>query len=111
MAGRVQQLAQVIVDDYQGNTANLWNEARTGDELFARLRALPGFGDQKAKIFVALLAKQLDVKPTGWTKVAGDYSKKGHRSVADVVDGDSLQQVRDFKKAAKARAKAEAAGG
>ncbi|GAB18941.1 hypothetical protein GOEFS_070_00250 [Gordonia effusa NBRC 100432] len=111
MAGRVQQLAQAIVDDYDGDTASLWTGAKTGDELFARLRALPGFGDQKAKIFVALLAKQLDVKPAGWTKVAGDYSKKGFRSVADVVDGESLQQVRDFKKAAKARAKAETAGG
>ncbi|NMO02075.1 Fe-S cluster assembly protein HesB [Gordonia sp. TBRC 11910] len=110
MAGRVQQLAQAIVDDYDGDTASLWNTAKTGDELFARLRALPGFGEQKAKIFVALLAKQLEVKPPGWTKVSGDYSKKGFRSVADVVDGDSLQQVRDFKKAAKARAKAEAAG-
>ncbi|MFW0792052.1 HhH-GPD-type base excision DNA repair protein [Gordonia sp. CPCC 205333] len=111
MAGRVQQLAQAIVDDYDGDTASLWTGAKSGDDLFARLRALPGFGDQKAKIFVALLAKQLDVKPAGWTKVAGDYSKKGFRSVADVVDGDSLQQVRDFKKAAKARAKAESAGG
>lgn len=110
MAGRVQQLATAIVNDYDGDTASLWTGARTGDELFARLRALPGFGDQKAKIFVALLAKQLGVKPAGWTKVAGDYSKKGFRSVADVVDGESLQRVRDFKKAAKAQAKAEAAG-
>lgn len=111
MAGRVQQLATAIVNDYDGDTASLWTGARSGDDLFARIRALPGFGDQKAKIFVALLAKQLGVKPAGWTKVAGDYSKKGYRSVADVVDGESLQRVRDFKKAAKARAKAEAAGG
>ena len=106
MAGRVQALARVIVDEYDGDTARLWTTATTGKELFDRIRALPGFGDQKAKIFTALLAKQLDVAPRGWTTVVGDYGKKGFRSVADVTDPDSLQKVRDFKKAAKAAAKA-----
>ncbi|MCM3896243.1 MULTISPECIES: HhH-GPD-type base excision DNA repair protein [Gordonia] len=106
MAGRVQSLARVIVDEYDGDTARLWTTATTGKELFDRIRALPGFGDQKAKIFTALLAKQLDVAPRGWTTVVGDYGKKGFRSVADVTDPDSLQKVRDFKKAAKAAAKA-----
>ncbi|GAB10601.1 hypothetical protein GOARA_061_00400 [Gordonia araii NBRC 100433] len=106
MAGRIQALAQVVVDEYDGDAANIWSGAPTGAELLARLRALPGFGEQKAKIFLALLAKQLGVAPAGWTKAAGDYAKKGYRSVADVVDADSLQQVRDFKKAAKAAAKA-----
>ncbi len=106
MAGRVQALARVIVDEYDGDTARLWTSATTGKELFDRIRALPGFGDQKAKIFTALLAKQLDVAPRGWTTVVGDYGKKGFRSVADVTDPDSLQKVRDFKKAAKAAAKA-----
>ncbi|OBC03862.1 HhH-GPD-type base excision DNA repair protein [Gordonia sp. 852002-50395_SCH5434458] len=106
MAGRVQSLARVIVDEYDGDTARLWTTATTGTELFDRIRALPGFGDQKAKIFTALLAKQLDVAPRGWTTVVGDYGKKGFRSVADVTDPDSLQKVRDFKKAAKAAAKA-----
>lgn len=106
MAGRVQALARVIVDEYEGDTARLWTTATTGKELFDRIRALPGFGDQKAKIFTALLAKQLDVAPRGWTTVVGDYGKKGFRSVADVTDPDSLQKVRDFKKAAKAAAKA-----
>ena len=106
MAGRVQSLARVIVDEYDGDTARLWTTATTGKELFDRIRALPGFGDQKAKIFTALLAKQLDVAPRGWTTVVGDYGKKGFRSVAHEPHPDSLQKVRDFKKAAKAAAKA-----
>lgn len=107
MAARIQALANVVVDEYGGDAAAIWSDAPTGAELLARLRALPGFGEQKAKIFLALLAKQLGVAPKGWTKAAGDYSKKGYRSVADVVDADSLQQVRDFKKAAKAAAKTQ----
>ncbi|MDS1114401.1 HhH-GPD-type base excision DNA repair protein [Gordonia westfalica] len=106
MAGRVQALAKVVAEEYGGDASRIWTEATNGADLMKRLRDLPGFGEQKAKIFVALVAKQLDVKPSGWTKVAGDYSKQGYRSVADVVDPDSLQKVRDFKKAAKAAAKA-----
>ncbi len=70
--------------------------------------ALPGFGKQKAQIFVALLAKQLDVRPEGWEQAVGAYAEDGYRSVADVVDAASLQKVRDFKKAAKAAARADA---
>ena len=66
----------------------LWTEATTGKELFKRVQELPGFGKQKAQIFVALLAKQLGVRPEGWEAVAGDYALEGYRSVADVVDGD-----------------------
>lgn len=98
MAGRLQALARVVVDEYDGDASRIWSDAATGEALMKRLTSLPGFGEQKAKIFVALLAKQLDVKPRGWTKVAGDYSKKGFRSVADVVDPDSLAKVRAYKK-------------
>lgn len=105
MAGRIQELARIVVDEYDGDAESIWTTAKNGRELFARIRALPGFGEQKSKIFTALLAKQLDVKPAGWTTVTGDYGKKGFRSVADVVDGDSLIKVREFKKAAKAAAK------
>src|SRR3954451_13642188 len=101
MAGRLQGLARVVTDVYDGDASRIWAEARTGAELFGRVRALPGFGDQKAKIFTALLAKQLDVKPPGWTTVVGDYGKKGYRSVADVVDAESLAKVRAFKQKAK----------
>lgn len=110
MAGRVQALARVVADEYDGDAATIWTTARTGADLFGRIRALPGFGDQKAKIFTALVAKQLGVKPTGWTTVVGDYGKKGFRSVADVTDPESLQKVRDFKKAAKAAGRAASAG-
>ena len=105
MAGRVQALARVVTDEYGGDASRIWTEATSGADLLARVQALPGFGEQKAKIFTALVAKQLGVTPAGWTKVVGDYGKKGYRSVADVTDPESLQKVRDFKKAAKARAK------
>ncbi|NDK88022.1 Fe-S cluster assembly protein HesB [Gordonia desulfuricans] len=106
MAGRIQQLARVVVDTYDGDAAKIWTEATSGKDLFTRIRDLPGFGEQKAKIFTALVAKQLGVKPAGWTTVVGDYGKKGYRSVADVTDPESLQKVREFKKSAKAAAKA-----
>jgi len=105
MAGRLQALARIVVDEYDGDTATIWTGATTGAALLARLKALPGFGDQKAKIFTALLAKQLDVKPRGWTTVTGDYGRKGYRSVADVVDAESLAKVRAFKQEKKRAAR------
>ena len=105
MAERVQALAAHVVEQYDGDTARLWDEAGSGKELMKRLTALPGFGAQKARIFVALLGKQLGVRPPGWEEAAGDYAAPGSfRSVADVVDAESLQRVRDFKKAAKNKA-------
>ncbi|HXH79122.1 HhH-GPD-type base excision DNA repair protein [Nocardioides sp.] len=106
MSSRLQELARIVVDDYDGDASRLWNEARDGQDLLKRIMALPGFGKQKAQIFVALLAKQRGVRLEGWESVVGDYALDGHRSVADVVDPDSLQKVRDFKKAKKAAAKA-----
>ncbi|HEX6917084.1 MAG TPA: HhH-GPD-type base excision DNA repair protein [Phycicoccus sp.] len=107
MAGRIQALAAVVRDEYGGDVAALWTTASTGRELVGRLRALPGFGDQKARIFAALLGKQLGVRPEGWEEACGAYAEPGsYRSVADVVDPDSLQKVRDFKKQAKAAARA-----
>jgi uncharacterized HhH-GPD family protein len=107
MAARIQAVAAVVVDSYGGDAAAIWTTASTGRELHTRLKALPGFGDQKARIFTALLAKQLGVRPDGWEQAAGAYAEPGSfRSVADVVDAESLQKVRDFKKAAKAAAKA-----
>lgn len=105
MAGKVQALARIVLDEYDGDAARIWTEAEDGRDLLRRVQALPGFGRQKAQIFVALLAKQCGVRPDGWEKVVGDYALEGHRSVADVVDPESLQKVRDYKKAAKARAK------
>ena len=110
MGKRLQTMAQAIVDDYDGNAAALWTAGDPdGGEVLRRLKALPGFGEQKAKIFVALLGKQYGVTPTGWREAAGDYGKAGtHMSVADVVDAGSLEKVRSYKKAAKAAAKAKA---
>jgi uncharacterized HhH-GPD family protein len=106
MAARVQALAAHIVEEYGGDTARLWQEAGTGQELLRRLQALPGFGKQKSQIFVALLGKQLAVRPEGWERAAGDYSEPGSfRSVADVVDSPSLERVRAFKKEKKAAAR------
>jgi uncharacterized HhH-GPD family protein len=105
MAGRVQALAAHVRDTYDGDASRLWREAADGGELAARLRALPGFGDQKARIFVALLGKQFDVRPPGWEAAAGDYASPGRRSVADVVDATSLQEVREYKRAAKQAAR------
>jgi uncharacterized HhH-GPD family protein len=108
MAARVQELARHVVEQYDGDAARLWEEADSGKELMRRLGALPGFGKQKSQIFVALLAKQLGVRPEGWEQVAGDYSEAGsYRSVADVVDATSLERVRAFKKEKKAAAKAQ----
>lgn len=106
MSARLQELARLVVEQYDGRAERIWAEAADGPDLAKRLQALPGFGAQKAKIFVALLAKQLDVRPEGWERVAGDYALDGYRSVADVVDQASLQKVRNFKKEKKAAAKA-----
>ena len=102
MAARMQELAALVDEKYDGDASRIWTEPKTAADLLRRVKELPGFGEQKAKIFVALLAKQLDVKPPGWRKVSGDYGLKGYRSVADVVDAASLQKVRDFKKQQKA---------
>jgi len=103
MAARLQALAQLIVDRYDGDTAALWDSAESGRELLDRVRALPGFGRQKSQIFVALLGKQLGVIPPGWKDAAGTYAEDGsYRSVADVRDPASLEKVRAFKKKQKA---------
>jgi len=97
MAKRTQQLARIVTDEYDGEASRLWTEASSGAELRDRLLALPGFGKQKAQIFVALVAKQLGIRPDGWQEVAGDYALDGYRSVADVRDEVSLLKVREYK--------------
>jgi uncharacterized HhH-GPD family protein len=104
MAKRIQALAQVIVDRYDGDAAAVWTAGDPdGPELLRRLKELPGFGEQKARIFLALLGKQYSVTPKGWRTAAGDYGKAGtHLSVADIADASSLEQVRSYKKKMKA---------
>jgi uncharacterized HhH-GPD family protein len=107
MAGRVQELARIIADRYDGDAARVWTDAATGEELLARLSELPGFGAYKAQILMALLGKQLGVRPDGWREAAGRFGEEGsHYSVADIVDDASLAEVRAFKKQMKAAAKA-----
>jgi uncharacterized HhH-GPD family protein len=107
MAKRVADLARTLVDDYGGDAAAVWTGAKDGKDLLHRIKALPGFGEQKARIFVALLGKQLDVQPPGWQEAAGDYAKPGTRmSVADITDPGSLTEVRAYKQEQKRAAKA-----
>jgi uncharacterized HhH-GPD family protein len=107
MATRLQTLAQIIVDEYDGDAANVWTAGSPdGREVLTRLKKLPGFGDQKAKIFLALLGKQYGLKAKGWQEAAGDYGKSGiFMSVADIHDQTSLDKVRSHKKQMKAAAK------
>jgi uncharacterized HhH-GPD family protein len=109
MAGRVQAVCRVIADDYGNKTENIWKGVQSGDELIARLRALPGFGEQKAKIFAALLGKQLGIQPDGWRTASKPFGEAGSfLSVADITSAESLAKVRATKKALKAKAKAKA---
>lgn len=110
MAAKVQGIARVVVEEYDGDTTRLWQGAADAKDLLRRLTALPGFGKQKAQIFIALLAKQAGCRPEGWEDVVGDYALDGHRSVADVVDEASLGKVRAWKQEQKAAAKAARAG-
>nr|WP_275941230.1 HhH-GPD-type base excision DNA repair protein [Planosporangium flavigriseum] len=105
MAARVQQVCQLLVERYDGDTARLWTEAKDGKELLKRVAELPGFGKQKAQIFTALLGKQYGVQPQGWREAAGAYGEEGsYRSVADIVDETSLVKVRSYKQQMKAAA-------
>ncbi|HEX3790387.1 MAG TPA: HhH-GPD-type base excision DNA repair protein [Pseudonocardiaceae bacterium] len=108
MGRRVHALAQHVVEHYDGEVERIWRAGRPdGAEVLKRLKGLPGYGEQKARIFLALLGKQLGVRPAGWREAAGAYGEEGsHRSIADVTGADSLAEVRAFKKAAKAAAKA-----
>ncbi len=109
MAARTQDLCRRLVEDYAGDAERVWSSAVTGADLFAHLKSLPGFGDQKARIFVALLAKRLGVRPPGWEDAAGAYGQPGWFSVADIDGPDALGRVREYKRAVKAAAKAAAA--
>jgi uncharacterized HhH-GPD family protein len=106
MAKRVQELARVLIDSFDADPASVWTGAASGRDLLARVSTLPGFGEQKAKIFVALLGKQFAVRPRGWRQAAGAYGEDGSaRSVADVVDAASLKAVRAYKQEQKAAAR------
>jgi uncharacterized HhH-GPD family protein len=110
MAGRVQELCSIIVDEYDGDPGAIWTSAADGKALLKQVKALPGFGEQKARIFIALLGKQLGVTPPGWSQAAAPFGEPGtFRSVADIDSPESLAKVRQFKQKMKAEAKAGAA--
>ncbi|MFB7503265.1 HhH-GPD-type base excision DNA repair protein [Streptomyces broussonetiae] len=112
MAKRIQQLCQYLVEHYDGDAEAVWRDVPTGSEVLGRLEALPGFGKQKAQIFLALLGKQLGVAPKGWREAAGAYGEpRAHRSVADITGPESLAKVRAHKQEMKAAAKAAKASG
>ncbi|MER5659539.1 HhH-GPD-type base excision DNA repair protein [Streptomyces mirabilis] len=107
MAKRIQQLCQYLVEHYDGDAAKVWEGVKTGEELLRRLKELPGFGAQKAQIFLALLGKQFGVRPKGWREAAGAYGEPdSFRSVADITGPESLAKVRAHKQEMKAQAKA-----
>jgi uncharacterized HhH-GPD family protein len=108
MAKRVHALAVHLVEEHDGDAREIWTGARDGRDLLKRLKALPGFGDQKARIFVALLGKQCGVQPDGWEQAAGDYGLEGYRSIADVTSPATLAKVREAKQAMKAAKRAQA---
>lgn len=105
MGKRIHQVCAVVADQYDGDAANLWTGVDSGKELFRRLKALPGYGDEKSKIFVAILGKTQGVAPEGWRNAAGKFGDDVPRSVADITDEVSLGRVRDWKKAQKAAKK------
>jgi uncharacterized HhH-GPD family protein len=106
-ARRVQELCQIVVDRYRGRAADIWRKAADGEDLYRRVKALPGFGDQKARIFIGLLGKQLGVDLPGWREAAEPFGRPGtFMSVADIVDAESLGRVRAHKAQMKAAARA-----
>ncbi len=105
MGKRIHAVCTALVDDYQGDAANIWTGVDDAKQIYSRLKALPGYGDEKSKIFVALLAKTQGVEPDGWRRAAGKFGDDEPRSVADVFDEESLGKVREWKKAQKAAKK------
>ena len=108
MGRRVWEVCVHLVEHYDGDAAAIWRGARSAQLVYDRLRAVPGFGDEKTKIFMAILAKRFGKKPAGWEEIAAPFSDDQPRSVADLVDAESLLQVRAWKKAMKAAKKSKA---
>ena len=108
MAKRAHAVCEHVVDRYGGRTEAIWTDAADGQDLYDRVRALPGFGEDKTRIFIALLAKRFGVRPEGWEAAAGPFADDTPRSVADIDSPEALQKVREFKKAQKAKGKSKA---
>ena len=102
MGRRIHEVCVVLTDDYDGRAERLWTDVGNGDELYSRLRTLPGYGDEKSKIFIAILGKRMGVTPDGWREAAGKFGDDVPRSVADIDGVETLGKVREWKKAQKA---------
>jgi uncharacterized HhH-GPD family protein len=102
MGRRIHAVCEQLVEEYDGDAARLWADVADAKELQRRLRALPGYGAEKTKIFIAILGKRLGVRPDGWEAVAAPFSDAQPRSVADVSSPETLLEVRQWKKAMKA---------
>lgn len=108
MGRRTHELCRYVTDNYGGDAGAIWAGVDDAGELMARVRALPGFGDEKSRIFVAMLAKRLGVRPAGWEQATAPFSDDQPRSVADIDSAESLARVREWKKAMKAKGKSKA---
>ncbi len=103
MAKRTHDLCRHFVDEYDGDASAVWRDAPDGAEVYRRLRALPGYGEEKAKILLAILGKRLGVAPPGWEAAAAPFSDATPRSVADIDSAEALRRVREWKTAQKAK--------
>ncbi|HEY1118740.1 MAG TPA: HhH-GPD-type base excision DNA repair protein [Acidimicrobiales bacterium] len=107
MGERIHAACRHVVDHHDGDASRIWTEAIDASDVYARLREVPGYGDEKTKIFIAILAKRFDIRPDGWQQVAGPFADDTPRSVADVASEESLHEVRKWKKAQKAAKKSK----
>ena len=101
MAGKVQDLARAIADQYGNDASRVWSEATSGKDLEARLLGLPGFGPMKARTVLAIVVKRFGVKPPGWEAVLPT-----HPTLADVDSPESLAAYQAGKRAKKAEIRA-----
>ena len=107
MGKRIHELCVVLTENYDGDAGKVWSRVRSAQVLHDRLRELPGYGEEKTKIFMAILAKRLGRRPAGWEEVAAPFSDEQPRSVADVADAETLSQVRAWKQMMKAQKKSK----
>lgn len=107
MAKRTQALCQVLVDEYDGDARKIWSRVRDPAVLLTRLKALPGYGDEKAKIFLAILGKRFGRAPEGWERLATPFGDSSPRSVADIDSPEAFARVREWKRAQKAKGRSK----
>lgn len=107
MGKRAHALCEHLVEHHDGDAAQVWEGATDAADLAARVDALPGFGRDKAQIFIALLGKRFGRAPEGWEAYAGPFADSQPRSVADIGSEEMLLDVRAWKKAQKAKGKSK----